>query len=58
MDFSDNTTQIILAVIAAIAATGLIIKFVVNKNKTKNSGSVNIKDSNIGGDVAGRDIKK
>lgn len=58
MDFSDNTTQIILAVIAAIAATGIIIKFVVNKNKTKSSGSVNIKDSNIGGDVAGRDIKK
>lgn len=58
MDFSDNTTQIILAVIAAIAATGLIFKFVVNKNKTKNSGAVNIKDSKIGGDVAGRDIKK
>lgn len=58
MDFSVNTTEIILAVIAAIAATGLIFKFVVNKNKTKNSGSVNIKDSKIGGDVAGRDIKK
>lgn len=58
MDFSGNITQIILAVIAAIAATGLIIKFVVNKNKIKNSSSVNIKDSNIGGDVAGRDIKK
>lgn len=58
MDFSDNATQIILAVIAAIAATGLIIKFNVNKNKTKKSGSVNIKDSKIGGDVAGRDIKK
>ncbi|MBX7153621.1 MAG: hypothetical protein K1X91_01580 [Bacteriodetes bacterium] len=58
MDFSDNTRQIILAVIAAIAATGIVIRLVVNKNKTKNSGSVNIKDSKIGGDVAGRDIKK
>lgn len=58
MDFSDNTTQIILAVITAIATAGLIFKFVIKKNSNKNSGSVNIKDSKIGGDVAGRDIKK
>ena len=58
MDFSDNTTKITLAVIAAIAAAGLIFKIVIRKNSNKNSGNVNIKDSKIGGDVAGRDIKK
>lgn len=58
MDFSNNTTQIILGIIAAIAAVGLIFKFVIKKNSNKNSGTVNIKDSKIGGDVAGRDIKK
>jgi hypothetical protein len=58
MDYSDNTTQIILAVIAAIAGAGLIFKFVIKKNRNKNSSNVNIKDSKIGGDVAGRDIKK
>lgn len=58
MDFNDNTTQIIVAIIAAIAAAGLIFKFVIKKNSNKNSGNVNIKDSKIGGDVAGRDIKK
>lgn len=58
MDFGDNTTQIVLAIIGAIIGTGLIIKFVSKKKITKNSGSVNIKDSKIDGDVAGRDIKK
>jgi hypothetical protein len=58
MNFSNSITQIILALIAAIAAIGVVIRIVVNKNKTKNSGSVKIKDSVIGGDVAGRDIKK
>ena len=58
MDFTDNTTQIVLAIIAAIAAAGLIFKFVIKKNSNKNSGNVNIKDSKVGGDVAGRDINK
>lgn len=58
MDFGDNTTKIIIAVIAAIIGAGLILKFVVKKKTTKDSGSVNIKDSKVGGDVAGRDIKK
>lgn len=58
MDFDDNTTKIILAVIAGIIGAGLIFKFVFKKKTTKNSGSVNIEDSKVGGDVAGRDIKK
>ena len=57
MDLGDNTTQIIIGIIAAIVGAGLIFKFIVKKN-TKKSGQVNIKDSKIGGDVAGRDIKK
>jgi hypothetical protein len=58
MNLEDHTTQIILAVIAAIAGAGIIFKIVRNKKTIKNSGSVNIKDSKVGGDVAGRDIKK
>jgi len=58
MDFSNNATQIILGIIAAIIGAGLIFKFVIKKNRNKNSGNVNIKNSKIGGDVAGRDIKK
>lgn len=58
MDLTNNTTQIILALIAGIAGAGLIFKFVIKKSSNKNSGNVNIKDSKVGGDVAGRDIKK
>lgn len=58
MDFGDQTTQIILAVIAAVVGAGLIFKIVSKKKTTKNSDSVNIKGSKVGGDVAGRDIKK
>ena len=58
MDFSDNTVKIILAIVAAIVGVGLVFKFIIKKKTAKNSGSVNIKDSRIGGDVAGRDIKK
>lgn len=58
MDFGSHTTQIILAIITAIVGGGIIFKIVSKKKTTKNSGSVNIKDSKVGGDVAGRDIKK
>lgn len=58
MDFGDHTTQIILAVIAAIAGVGFVFKYVNKKKTINNTGSVNIKDSKVGGDVAGRDIKK
>ena len=58
MDFGDDTTQIIITIIGAIIGTGLIIKFVSKKKTTNNSSRINIRDSKIGGDVAGRDIKK
>ena len=58
MDFGNNTTKIILAVITVIIGAGLVFKFIIKKKITKDSGSVNIKDSKIGGDVAGRDINK
>lgn len=58
MEFINSTIQLILGIIAAIIGAGLIFKFVIKKNSNKNSGNVNIKDSKIGGDVAGRDIKK
>lgn len=58
MDLGNHTTQIILAIIAAIVGLGLVFKFVIKKKTIKNSGSVTIKDSRVGGDVAGRDIKK
>lgn len=58
LDFGNHTTQIVLAIIAAVAGAGLIFKFAIKKKSTSNSGSVQIKDSKIGGDVAGRDIKK
>lgn len=58
MDLGNHTTQIILAVIAAIVGAGFVFKYVSKKKTAKNSGSVNIRNSKIGGDVAGRDIKK
>ncbi|MGB5025920.1 MAG: hypothetical protein WBO44_11245 [Saprospiraceae bacterium] len=58
MDLNENATKIILAVIAGIFGVGLLFKFIFKKKTTNNSGSVNIKDSKVGGDVAGRDIKK
>ena len=58
MDFGNHTAQIILAVIAAIVGAGFVFKYVNKKKTINNSGSVNIKDSKVSGDVAGRDIKK
>jgi hypothetical protein len=58
MDFGDNSTTIIVAIITAIFGLGFVFKFLIKKKTTQNSGIVNIKGSKIGGDVAGRDIKK
>lgn len=58
----NNTLKIILAITAGIIGAGLIFKFVIKrksiKKVTKDSGSVNVKNSDIGGDIAGRDINK
>jgi hypothetical protein len=53
---SNNATQIFLAIIAAIAGAGLIFRFVIRKNYR--NGGVDVKDSTVTGDVAGRDINK
>ncbi|HTJ48464.1 MAG TPA: hypothetical protein VL443_03340 [Cyclobacteriaceae bacterium] len=58
MDLSNDLTKIILAVITAIIGTGLIFKFISKKKNKNKSGSVSIKNSKVGGDVAGRDINK
>ncbi|AYB32385.1 LPXTG cell wall anchor domain-containing protein [Chryseolinea soli] len=50
----DNITNIILAVIAAISA-GAAVTFYV---KSKKSNKSIIKGNKVGGDLAGRDIKK
>lgn len=60
MDFGSNTTKILLAIVAVVAAlvaTGFAIK-IRNKNKNKTIGGVKMNRSSAGGDVAGRDIKK
>jgi hypothetical protein len=58
----NNTLKIILEIIAGLVGASLIFKFVIKKKSKKTvkkkSGSVTISDSNIIGDVAGRDIKK
>ncbi len=50
MDFQNNTTQIILAIIA-IFAVGIIVKISINKNSKKTSNSKNLNNVNAGGDI-------
>jgi hypothetical protein len=58
MNLNDNLTRIILGIITALITAGVVFKFVSNRKINKDSGSVNIRNSKIKGDVAGRDIKK
>jgi len=58
MEISGDLIKILVAIILAILGIGIVLKFTIKKKSSKNSGSVNIKDSNVRGDVAGRDIKK
>ena len=58
MDFiTDNLTSIILAAIALLAGIAITIKVRKNSNND-NSNKVNQKGNKVGGDQAGRDIKK
>lgn len=59
MELLDNLTTIIIAIIG-IFATGFVIKVLIKKKKSANNtkSSIGIKNSKIGGDVAGRDINK
>jgi len=58
MDFSNNTTHIILAIIGLFAVGGLVFKFVSNRSKKRSdSNKVDVRDTKIGGDFTGRDRK-
>lgn len=61
MNLNNNLTQIILAILALIAAVGITIK-ITNTRKSKKTrdtdNSVTISDNDVGGDVAGRDVNK
>ena len=58
MEFiSENFKIIILALIALFAGIAITIR-IVNKKKIDNSNKVNQTNNKVGGDMAGRDIKK
>jgi len=50
MDFQDNTTRIILALIALLAV-GVIIKISIKKKSKVSSSNNNLKDVNAGRDI-------
>ncbi|MES2864414.1 MAG: hypothetical protein V4666_09875 [Bacteroidota bacterium] len=56
MDFQNNTTQIILAIIA-LFAVGLIIRISIKNNSKKTSNSKNLKNVKAGGDIVFGDKK-
>ena len=57
MDFiSENLKIILLALIALFA--GFTITLRIRKNKKDNSNKVTQKNNTVGGDMAGRDIRK
>jgi len=56
MDFSNNTTQIILAIIA-IFAVGIGVTITVRKNSKKNITKNNLKNVTSGGDIVFGDKK-
>lgn len=56
MDFQNNTTQIILAIIA-LFAVGIIIKVSIKNNSKKNTNSKNLNNVNAGGDIVFGDKK-
>jgi hypothetical protein len=58
IDFGNNYTKIILAIVA-IFAIGFTIRFVFkNKSRNRDSNNVNVQDTKIGGDFIGRDKGK
>ncbi len=56
MNLSDNVTQIILAVVAALVGAGLIFRIVIRTNKR--NGGVDVRNSSVTGDIAGGNINK
>lgn len=56
MDFQNNTTEIILAIIA-LFAVGFIIRISIKNNSKKTSNSKNLKNVKAGGDIVFGDKK-
>lgn len=56
MDFQNNTTQIILAVIA-LFALGIAVTITIRKKSKKIDNSKNLKDVSAGGDIVLGDKK-
>ena len=60
MEFiSENLKAIVLAVIAIFAGIAITIRVIKKKNSdNNNSNKTTQRDNTVGGDMAGRDIKK
>ena len=56
MDFQDNTTRIILAIIALLAV-GVVIKISITNKSKRTSNSKNLNNVNAGGDIVFGDKK-
>jgi hypothetical protein len=55
MELDSNSTQIILAIIAAIGITVAVTIRIVSNRKNLNNNTVNQKNIKAGGNVSGRD---
>ena len=53
----DNVTTIVLAIIGLLAA-GVAVTIYIRVKSNKNNNKSSIKNNIVGGDVAGRDMKK
>lgn len=57
MEFFEQHWKEIIAVLVTLVGGGFVIKYVSNRNTTK-TNKVTQRDNIVGGDIAGRDIKK
>jgi len=55
---SEQAVLVLVAILVGAAATALTIKLVVNIRKKNDSNKVNQSNNKVGGDQAGRDIRK
>lgn len=55
---SEQAVLVLVAILVGAAATALTIKLVVNIRKKSDSNKVNQSNNKVGGDQAGRDIRK
>lgn len=57
MDFQENTTKIILAIIALFAVAGVVFNIRIRKKNNKTVDRKNLKNVNAGGDIVFGDKK-